>query len=238
MSLTKKIIWAFGISLLLLSGAHAESNLSLGVVLNASDWSGDNGPGQTSFDSDGGGQLGFSISYSKQRFYTGLSLQGGDYQFDNTGPKQFTSSGNVETQNVKVSHSDFDLLAGYYFWEKISLFVDLKAVSSKWQNNDYEQNFSGLGLGVSGYHPINNKWTLYGSWGFVGGKIEETKGNIELGDAVSNAFIFGANYTLSKNDRLNMGLKIRNYLFEYDDGSEQEYSLNGLFVGYNHVFTF
>ena len=237
MSITKKYFWIFSFFLILTSTAQAQSNLSLGVVLNASAWNGDNGTGQSDFNSDEGGQLGFSISYNKQRFYTGLSLQGGDYQFDRTGPKQFTSSGNEDTQNVKVSHSDFDLLAGYYFWDNISLFVDLKAVSSKWLNNDYEQSFSGLGVGISGYKALNAQWTLYGSLGFVGGEINEPD-DVKLGDAVSNAFIFGANYTLSKNDRLSMGLKIRNYLFEYDDGSEQEYSLNGLFVGYNHVFSF
>ena len=232
-----KYFWTLSMLSLLSVQVHAQSNLSLGVVLNASGWSGDNGAGQSSFDSDKGGQLGFSISYSKNRFYTGLSLQGGDYQFDKTGPKQFTSTDDVATQNVKVSHSDFDLLAGYYFWDNISLFIDLKAVSSKWLNNDYEQSFSGLGLGVSGYKALNDKWTLYGSWGFVGGEINEP-GDVKLGDAVSNALIVGANYTLSKNDRLSMGLKLRNYIFEYDDGSEQEYSLNGLFVGYNHVFSF
>lgn len=237
MKLTMKWFYSFCLLVMMSASVHAQNNLSLGVVLNASNWSGDNRPSDTHFKSDSGGQLGFSISYSRDRFYTGLSLQGGDYEFDNTGPEQFRSDGNVETQKVKVSHSDFDLLAGYYFWDKISLFVDLKAVNSKWLNNEYEQSFAGLGFGISGYRPLSEKWTLYGSLGFVGGTIQETD-DTELGDGVSNAFIIGANWSMTKNDRLSMGLKVRNYLFEYDDGSEQEYSLNGLFVGYNHVFTF
>ncbi len=236
MSINKKI-YIGGLIVLLSFSVQAQQNLSLGVVLNGSGWSGDNGQGSSSFSSDKGGQFGMSISYSMNKFYTGLSIQGGEYQFDKTGPEQFSSTGNLPTQSVKVKHSDFDLLAGYYFWPKVSLFVDLKAVGSRWLNNDYEQNFSGLGFGVSGYHPLNEKWTLYGSWGFVGGKIRETD-KTELGDGVSNALIVGANYTLSKNDRISMGLKVRNYTFDYDDGSEQEYSLNGLFAGYNHVFSF
>jgi len=237
MLLLKKLSGLCCFLILLSSTAMAQNNLSLGVTLNASGWSGDNGSGGSSFKSDKGGQFGGSVSYSKDRFYTGLSLQGGDYVFNEAGPGQFTSGGNITTQAVKVQHSDFDLLAGYYFWNNVSLFVDLKTVASKWLNNDYEQSFSGLGFGVSGYSTLNTKWTLYGSWGFVGGKIKEPE-DVELGDAVSNALIFGANYAMTKNDRLSMGLKFRNYVFDYDDGSEQEYSLNGLFVGYNHVFSF
>lgn len=237
MKLIQKRFWSGCLIMLLTSVVQAQDNVSLGVVLNGSGWSGDNGSSGSNFSSDKGGQFGASISFSRDRFYTGLSLQGGEYQFDSSGPQQFTSSGTVNTQAVKVEHSDFDLIAGYYFWQKVSLFVDLKVVASKWLNNDYEQSFSGLGFGVSGYHPVNEEWTLYGSWGFVGGKIKETD-DTELGDAVSNALIIGANYTLGKNDRLSMGFKIRNYVFDYDDGSEQEYSLNGLFVGYNHVFSF
>ena len=222
--------------LMLLTGVvQAEGNFNLGVVLNGTGWNGDNGPGRSDFNSDKGGQFGLSLSYSQDRFYTGLSLQGGEYQFENSGPDQFTSAGNLATSNIKVEHSDFDLLAGYYVWEKVSVFVDLKSVISKWLNNNYEQSFSGLGFGVSGYKPLDDKWILYASWGFVGGKIKETD-NQELGDAVSNSLSFGGSYTLTANDRINVGIKVRNYVFDYDNGAEQEYSLNGLFFGYNHVF--
>lgn len=217
------------------SAAMAESNISLGVVLNGSGWKGDNGSGRNDFDSDKGGQFGFRASYSRDRLYFGLSLQGGDYQFNNTGPTQFTSGGEITTNNVDVTHSDFDLLAGYYFWPRVSIFLDLKTVASEWQNNGYEQSFSGLGVGISGFNPLNDRWTLYGSWGVVGGNIKQGDSR-ELGDASSSALVVGTNYTLSKNNYLNMGLKLRNYEFEYDDGNQQDYSLNGLFVGYNHVF--
>lgn len=217
------------------SAAHADSNISLGVMLNGSGWDGDNGSGRGDFNSDEGGQFGLSASYTRDRLYVGLSLQGGDYQFNGNAPTQFTSSGEVTTRNIKVSHSDFDLLAGYYFWDRVSLFLDLKAVGSEWLNNNYKQNFSGLGLGVAGFNPLNEKWTLYGSWGFVGGAIKQGD-STELGDASSTALVIGANYTLSRNNYLNMGLRFRNYEFDYDDGNQQDYSINGLFVGYNHVF--
>jgi hypothetical protein len=215
----------------------AADSLSLGVVLNGGGWSADNGPGSNNFSSDKGGQFGFNASWARDAYYFGLSLQGGEYQFNHTGPTQFTSTGAIATNDVNVKHSDFDLLAGYYFWEQVSLFIDVKAVSSSWDNNNYKQNFSGLGIGVAGYHPINDAWTLYGSLGFVGGDIKED-GSATLGRAGSSALILAANYALNKQDYLNMGFKSRHYLFDYDDGNEQEYKLSGLFFGYNHVFEF
>jgi hypothetical protein len=213
----------------------AQDSLSLGVVLNGGGWSADNGPGSNNFSSDKGGQFGVSASWAHDAYYFGLSLQSGEYQFDNTGPTRFTSSGAIATSDVSVEHSDFDLLAGYYFWDQVSLFVDLKTVSSRWNNSNYKQGFSGLGIGVAGYHPINDAWTFYGSLGFVGGDIRED-GNATLGQAASSALILGANYALNKKDHLSIGFKSRSYLFDFDDGNEQEYKLNGLFFGYNHVF--
>jgi hypothetical protein len=212
----------------------AQESISLGVVLNGSGWSGDNGTGNTSFESDEGGQFGLNASWKKDKLYIGLSLQGGDYQFDGTGPTQFASSGLLPTQGVKVTHSDFDLLAGYYFWDQVSLFVDLKASSATWQNNDYKHSFSGLGFGVAGYNPINADWTFFGSWGFVGGDAKE--GSRKIGDAGSSALILGANYMLNKDDFINMGFKFRGFTFDYDDGNEQEYNLDGVFFGYHHAF--
>lgn len=235
MNSTKILLFSCFLISVTTAEVHAESNLSLGVVLNGSGWKGDNGSGRSDFTSDEGGQFGLRASYTHDRLYFGLSLQGGDYQFNNAAPTQFTSAGEVTSSNVKLTHSDFDLLAGYYFWDRVSLFLDLKSAGSEWQNNNYKQSFSGLGVGVSAFNPLNEKWTLYGSWGLVGGTIKQGD-SIELGDATSTALVFGGNYTLSKNNYLNTGLKIRNYKFDYDDGNKQDYSINGLFIGYNHVF--
>lgn len=235
MNLKKIRLVSFFLLIASVSSVNADSHVSLGLVLNGSGWNGDNGSGRSDFDSNEGGQFGFRASYTLDRLYFGLSLQGGDYQFNDAAPTQFTSGGELTASNVKLTHSDFDLLAGYYFWERVSLFLDLKSAGSEWQNNGYKQSFSGLGIGVSGFNPLSHKWTLYGSWGVVGGTIKQGD-STELGDGRSTALVLGANYTLSKNNYLNMGLKIRNYKFDYDDGNQQDYSINGLFVGYNHVF--
>lgn len=213
---------------------HAANSVSLGVTLNGAEWSGDNGSGRSSFSSTEGGQFGLSANVNLDRFYVGLSLQGGEYSFSSDAPDQFTSKGTATVRDADVEHSDFDLLAGYYFWPQVSLFVDLKGAASKWKNNGYEQTFSGLGIGVSGYHPLAQDWLLFGSFGFVNGDIKDDEVS-DLGDGNSRALIFGAVYSIEKNQHLNFGLRFRKYNFDFNDGNTQNYTLNGLFVGYTHV---
>lgn len=226
---------------LLLAGApsvNAGHSLSVGGSINASGWKGDNGSGNSDFESDRGGQLAASVTYRYNKFYTGLNLQGGTYEFEGDAPTQFTSNGTATSNNVKVEHSDFDLLAGYYFWPNVSLFLDLKVMASKWRDTDYEQAFGGLGLGVSGFVPIDEKWLLFGSFGVVNGDVDDDDDTTAHGDGRSTALSAGAVYRLDKANTFNFGLKLRNYDFDFDDGNEQEYTINALFFGYNHTFNF
>lgn len=213
----------------------AAGDFSLGITLNASGWEGDNGPGRGDFDSDRGGQFALNLNYRSGKFYTGVNLQGGTYDFDSGAPDQFTSVGTISTRNDDVEHEDFDLLVGYYFWPNVSLFLDLKVAKSEWRSTGYEQAFSGLGFGVSGFHPLDDQWLLFGSLGFVGGELDDNDDS-SLGDGDSSSIVFGAVYRIDDDDTINFGLKLRGYDFDYDDGNEQDYTLNGLFFGYQHIF--
>ncbi len=214
----------------------ANNSVSLGVTLNGAEWSGDNGSGRSTFSSTEGGQFGLSANVNMDRFYVGISMQGGEYSFDSDdAPDQFTSRGVLAVSEAKVEHSDFDLLAGYYFWPQVSLFVDLKGAGSKWKNNGYQQNFGGLGLGVSAYHPLNQDWLLFGSLGFVNGEVKDDDVS-DLGEGKSRALILGSVYTLDKDQHLNFGFRFRKYRFDFDDGNRQDFTLNGIFVGYTHIF--
>lgn len=214
---------------------RAENTVSLGVTLNGAKWSGDNGSGRSTFSSTEGGQFGLSANVNLDRLYLGISLQGGEYSFNGDAPDQFTAAGAVSASGTAVKHSDFDLLAGYYFWPRVSLFVDLKGASSRWQNNGYEQSFGGLGIGVSAYQPINQKWLFFGSLGFVGGGIEDSD-KAELGDGRSRSLVAGGVYSIEKNQHLNFGFRFRKFRFDFDDGNSQDYTMNGVFLGYTHIF--
>ncbi len=213
----------------------AADSVGLGITLNGSTWKGDNGPGRSDFESDDGGQFAINLNFRRERFYTGINLQGGDYRFDSTLPDQFTSAGTMSSADADVEHSDFDLLVGYYFWSNLSLFLDLKVASSKWRSNGYRQIFSGLGLGISGFHTINDQWLLFGSLGFVSGQLDDNDDH-RIGDGDSSALVAGAVYRVDDDDTINFGLKLRAYDFNFDDGNEQDFTLNGVFFGYNHLF--
>lgn len=216
----------------------AAKSLTLGASLNGSGWEGDNGSGNPDFESDKGGQFGVSLNFRVDKFYTGLSLQNGTYEFGSDGPTQFTSNGVLASNDVKVEHSDFDLLFGYYFWPNVSLFVDFKVMHSEWRDTGYEQAFSGLGAGVSGFYPLNEEWLLFGSFGVVDGDIDDDDDNSGHGDGNSTVISAGAVYRIDKSNTVNFGLRLRNYDFDYEDGNSQEYDINAIFVGYNHSFNF
>ena len=233
----KIIIITLLLNIFFLHKAVADERITMGAKLLVAGWQGDNGSVSSSFNSDEGAQLAFSISYTLDKFYTGLSLQSGKYTFKSIAPDQFTSSARVSSSNNDIEHREFDLLAGYYFWDNISLFVDIKNVNNTWTNNNYQQDFGGLGFGVSGYIPVRENLTLFGSAGFVGnGDIKDTN-KIKVGDGSSGALDLGAVFRLSDNSTINAGMKFRTYNFEYTDNTTQTYYVNGIFVGYNHSFT-
>jgi len=217
-----------------INNVYAEQRLTFGAKLLAAGWNGDNGAGGTDFESDEGGQFGLNVSYNIGKFYTGLNFQRGEYNFKNDAPDKFTLLGRIPSSNVKIQQSDFDLLVGYYFWSQVSLFVDIKSVTNNWLDEPYSQNFLGLGLGTSGYIPLNDKWTLFGSFGFIGsGEIKDDGGN-KVGEGTSWALEAGTVYTLNERHFLNAGIKTRKYDFEYLDSTKQDYSINAIFIGYNY----
>lgn len=220
-----------------ISNASADQRLTFGVKLLGANWSGENGAGGTNFESDDGGQFAISLSYKIDRFFTGLNIQRGEYGFKGDAPDRFTVSGRTASTDVQIEQTDIDLLFGYYFWPQVSLFIDLKSVSNNWLNEPYQQNFVGLGLGVSGFIPINNKWTLFGSFGFIGNSDLKDDNDNKVGEGQSWALEFGSVYTLSEDHYFNAGVKTRHYRYEFLDDSKQDYRINAIFVGYNYSFS-
>lgn len=214
----------------------SEPKFTLGVKLLGAGWQGDNGGVSDKFNSDEGGQLALSASFSRDKFYTGISIQGGNYTFNSSAPDKFTPSGRISNSNVEIKQQEMDLLAGYYVWSNVSLFADIKVVSNTWSDDSYKQNFSGLGLGASGFIPLAGQWTGFATVGFIfSGEIKDDNKS-KVGDGNSSALELAAIYRLSDVNSLNMGIKFRNYSFEYLDNSSQDYSVNALFFGYNHSF--
>ncbi len=234
--LIKKLSFILLLLTLCLNSALAEQRLTFGAKLLAAGWNGDNSTDGTDFESDEGGQFGLNIAYKIDKFYTGLNFQRGEYNFKNDAPDKFTLTGRVPSSNVKIQQSDLDLLVGYYFWSQVSLFVDIKSVTNNWLDEPYKQNFLGLGIGTSGYIPLDEKWTLFGSFGFIGrGEIRDNDEN-KVGEGTSWALELGTVYSINERHFLNAGIKTRKYKFEYLDNTKQDYNINALFIGYNYSF--
>jgi len=233
------ILYLLFILCLISSNAQAKGDmgLSLGVKLLGTNWQGNNELSDTTFSTTDGGQFGINLAFQKSRFYTGVSFQGGDYTFEDDAPAQVTSTATTPSSNVIISRDELDLLAGYFFWEHISLFIDLKSISNRWSNNDYLQTFYGIGFGASGYWPLNKSWSLYGSVGVVPIGQVTTDGN-KIGDGNSGALEFGGAYHFNTRNRITFGLKSQSQTYNYDSGDKTESRLNGVFVGFNHIFPF
>ncbi len=216
--------------------ADGDLSLSLGVKLLGANWSGHNQNSDTDF-SAGGTQFGLNAALQKGRFYTGLNLQSGEYTFDDNAPDQVSKSGSQSYSNVKIKHSEVDLIAGYFFWKHISLFLDIKGFGNQWDNNDYKLGFSGIGLGASGMWPLSKRWSLYGSFGFVpSGKLEAN--NEKIGSGSSAAIEFGSIFSFNASNRLTLGLKQQSRTYKFDSGDQQEHKMNGIFLGYSHLFLY
>ncbi|VAW92057.1 hypothetical protein MNBD_GAMMA22-2325 [hydrothermal vent metagenome] len=226
--------------LLLLSSmtvdAQEDINISLGVKLLSANWTGSNNDSGTDFERTGGGQFAWNIAIQKQRYYAGLNLQGGGYTFDNNAPDQVTNNTTTVNSNVIIQRSEIDLIAGYYFWENISLFIDFKSTQNKYDNNDFKQKFSGLGIGASGSWFLNDNWSLYGTFGFV------ARGDLKSSDEVvgyanSTALEFGGIYRYSDTHRFNIGIKSQGQKYTYNNGTSQTHNFGGFFIGYNYLFS-
>ncbi|GMR16831.1 MAG: hypothetical protein BMS9Abin31_1218 [Gammaproteobacteria bacterium] len=235
--LVKKLFLILFFIALSVNNSYADQRLTFGAKLLAANWKGDNGAGGTDFESDEGGQFGLNVAYKIGNFYTGLNLQRGEYNFKNDAPDKFTVVGRVANSNVKIQQTDVDLLFGYYFWSQVSLFIDIKNVTNNWLDEPYKQDFTGLGLGASGYIPVNDKWTIFGSFGFIAGGEIKNNNDKKVGEGTSWALEVGTVYTINERNFVNAGIKTRNYSFEYLDSSKQEYDINALFIGYNYSFS-
>lgn len=225
------------VSMLLNSGfaLASERGMNFSVKMLGGNFTGQNKTSGTEFESSEGGQLLLSMAYQNGRFYTGLNIQGGVYTFDKQAPDQVRPVFTFQKSNDKVAHAETDLVFGYYLIKQLSVFIDLKTVTDTWESNQHAQTFSGAGLGVAGYWPINDQWTIYGSLGAIPSGELKYDGE-KIGSGVNRSLDIGALFKLTNNHRLTFGVKQTRYEYEYDKGDEQVHNIGGVYVGYNYAF--
>lgn len=219
--------------------AQAEDPLfiTLGARLLATGWEGENeGAVDSSFESDDGGAFGVRFLIQKGRLYGGISLQGGEYDFDEETPDLVFDAplGSFPSSDDSIKREEADFLLGYYFWDQVSLFLDIKSVTNEWDDVDYALHYAGLGFGVSGFIPLADRWTLYGTFGVVPLNIRADSDDI--GDGFGSAIEFGAVWQFAKATNLVIGLRNQHQEYDFDNDAEQTHDIGGLVIGINHRF--
>ena len=211
--------------------------LGVGGKAGASNWRGNNDGNSDAYQA-AAGQLGLNISVLYKNFYSGLSIQGGTFDFNDGSPDRIDKDGTTlapPLDGAKVERSEFDLVAGYYFWSKVSLFLDLKAVGYDWVDFEYSRTSYGLGFGVSGFIPLSDKWSLYGSAGIVPLSIQ-SEGK-KIGDGVGTALTFGAQYKITPHGHISLSSNFQGHQYNFDNDQKQAYTIGSLVFGYNYYFS-
>ncbi len=216
-----------------LAWAQSGSQYSLGAKLDFATWGGDTPAGGKSFEA-GSTLLGLTGQYRHQRWFAGLTLLGGEFQFDTVAPARPTQPLPTGSEPVTIKRSEVDLVMGYQFWRRVGLFLDLKSVGNEWVGDGYTVNYLGLGLGVNGHLPLSPAWTLFGNVGIVPMTIE-AQGE-KVGRAGRGALNVGGLYRASPHVSFSVGLQAQSQTNAYDDGTEQTHALGALRVGLNASF--
>lgn len=214
--------------------AEAPVNVSLGVSLQPARWQGQNKNGGSDFDANAS-QLQLNLRIRKDKLYGGLSFQGAEFDFENGAPDKVVdiSTPPLVDDNTTIKRGEFDLVFGYYFWPKISLFVDLKSITNDWQDANYSTRYGGLGFGVSGYTPINKDWLFFGSLGAVNLNIKT--GGTDIGDGRGSALALGFLYRITPKNNFTISIKSQHNEYSFDQGVEQVHDIGGLVFGFSHT---
>lgn len=207
------------------------ASISFGASLMPSTWDGSNQPGSNYKQK--ATQLALNLRVRKGNFYTGLSFQGGEFDFGDEAPDIVGENISLPVSDVTVKRGESDLVFGYFFWPQVSLFVDFKHIHNKWQDRSYANTAKGMGIGVSGFNPINDQWILFGSLGFI--KLDVESDDKSIGDGKGSALVIGFLYRLNEQVNFSIGLKSQHNELDFDSGSEQENDIGGLVLGISYT---
>jgi len=222
------------------SSADVQISITPGAVIFPNTWSGENKDTGEKFSSSAT-NLGINLKFQWRDLYTGISLAGAEYEFKTKdySPTRPSAILPLKDDPIKIKRSEFDLLIGYYIWDKVSLFVDLRSKALRW-SDDYEITYAGLGGGVTGHYSFSSKWTIFGSLGASSLDIKsKEKGYNErnIGDGVGTAVEFGVLFRMTKMLNLYGTLKSQRQEYRYDNNITEIHDINGIRFGVSTVFS-
>lgn len=222
--------------LLISQTSAAEVKINISAKLSPTTWSGSNNNANEKDFEAKANQWSFGVSFQREKLYGGLSLHVAEFDFGSPAPDKVTATNSTSSNNVTIDHGETDLTLGYYFWPKISLFIDIKSVGNTWKDENYNYTYGGFGMGISAFHPINTQWTLVGSLGSVPQLRINDKNGDKIGDGNGSALDIGFLYHVEEKTNLSVGLKSQTNTLNFDNGTKQDHRRGGLYLGIAHQF--
>lgn len=214
--------------------ADVQLSIAPGIKLFPNTWSGEDEDTEETFDSSATA-AGLNLKVQWRQLYGALSLSGAEYTFKDTAPARPTGSQVIiPEEGVDINRSDFDFAIGYYFLDFLSAFVDIKGTSVKW-SDDYQVDYSGIGLGITAHHQFSARWGIYGSLGVVPLTIRED--DEEIGSGAGSALEVGGLFRASKIFNIHLSLRSQSQRYEYDSGITEKHNVGGINLGVSAVFS-
>lgn len=212
--------------------------LTLGAKVHSGEWKGENEDNdENNIKSDKGGGIGLSLGLRKGRWFGVFNVQGGGYDFNEEQPVYDPDPDLINDDDITIKTSFVSLGFGYQFSRYFALQAGIKSHKQEWEDHNVELNYVGTGIGATGFIPLSNNWTLYGTVGLNKMTIEDKNGN-EVGDGTSNSVELGAAYRISSLSSISFGMKNEEVKSEFDSGRDQTHNLTNFYFGYNHGFRF
>ncbi|MFL0810719.1 MAG: porin family protein [Agarilytica sp.] len=210
--------------------------LTLGGKLFSGGWTGENtGAIEGDIESTTGGGIGVSVGLRKGKWFGVFNVQSGGYEFDGDQPAYDPDP--IAEDELTINSSFVSLGAGYQINRYVAVQGGFKTHTQNWDDHNRELVYSGLGVGVTGFIPLNQSWTLYGTLGLNGHTIKDKDGE-NVGDGSTSSLELGAAFRITSVSSISFGFKNESVAAEFDSGNEQEHNFGSLYFGYNHGFRF
>lgn len=218
---------------LAVDSSKPESRLQIGASLNNTTWTrNDKTSNLGELESSAAG-LDLSVAYLRDKWSAGLSVQGGS--FDAKDGELYPGYNVALPDDAEVEVNRVDIVFAYYFWPQVSVFTGIKSYTQEIsKGDDFSLDYSGLGIGVSAFQPLGEKWNLFGS--IANTPLTIKADDEKVGKATSFAMEIGGVYALKPMTSLSVGIKVNGFESDFDNGATIENNLGGLRVGVQHQF--
>ncbi len=185
--------------------------------------------------------LGPSLNLRSDNWFIGASYLVTTKDYENKDP--------LSGDELSISRSDLDVVAGYMFIPEFGAFVAYKSIKAdtSYTNeaagiNDADlltSELKGPGIGLLGKIPLSDVIALYGNLAFfwMESTVTFTDGSpSQSEDFTGGSAELGVAFSFNENVSANIGYKSQLFLSEDDQGVETTHSFSGLTFGAYYTF--